>query len=110
MRPMVGLMLLSLLCLDVLPCGGRPQPPPQPEYVGLGEKCGGYTTGPVECSSEFHCCQPDPRVADAQGKCVKREALAKQGEPCGPSTGRCCAAALQCKVKDDQKGDGVCKP
>lgn len=72
-----------------------------------GESCGGYTARPSPaCATGLTCCDPDPRVADRAGVCVKESTLARTGEACGPSVGRCCAKRT-CVLEDG--GDvGTC--
>ena len=108
MRGIVGLMFIALLSVDVLPCGGSSEPPVR--MVGLGDTCGGYTSQPRECVSQLTCCVPDPRIADDPGTCVQDSDLSQEGEVCGVTTGRCCAAPLHCEVQDPKVGDGVCVP
>ncbi len=104
MRAYLGLTLVALLSMDVLPgsCGS------EPDLVGPGETCGGYTSQPRECGGPNTCCQPDPRIADKPGTCVRDNELAHETEACGVTSGRCCASPTHCEVHDHNAGDGVC--
>lgn len=106
MRGSIGLALIALLSMDVLPCGGTSEP--YVRMVGLGETCGGYTSQPRECVSKLTCCAPDPRIADNPGTCVPDGDLSLEGDVCGVTSARCCAAPFHCEVQDQQVGDGIC--
>ncbi len=105
MRAALVLTLMALLSLDVMPCGRSPRPPP-PSIVAEGAACGhGYHN---QCDTGLTCCQPDPRMEEKAGTCVKTSGLAKEGEACGVTSKRCCAPSQTCKLPDKAKGDGVC--
>ncbi len=78
--------------------------------VAEGESCGGYTTYEDRriCDEGLTCCQPDIRVADVPGICVRAAALAGDGQQCGAMVGTCCASGMWCDTNGSMDGEGIC--
>src|SRR5689334_8329450 len=112
---MRGLVIGGLCLLLGSGCGGDDGDGGQrPRDAGVdaapadaGAECGGF--GGIPCEADLVCCHPDPRIADGLGMCVAESNLRALDQPCGTTSGACCAAGLVCDIEGDAT-DGVCRP